>query len=41
MALHNSEALHGFPTGNLSLAFLDKIRPDQIHFVRSFFCFIK
>jgi len=41
MALYNSEAIHGFPTGNLSLALLSKIDPQQIHFVRkfSFFCF--
>ena len=33
MALYNSEAVHGFPTGNLSLHLLNKINPNQIHFV--------
>ncbi|CAF3580506.1 unnamed protein product [Rotaria sp. Silwood1] len=32
MALYNSEAIHGFPTGNLSLQLLNKINPEQIHF---------
>ncbi|CAF1626056.1 unnamed protein product [Adineta ricciae] len=32
MALYNSEAVHGFPTGNLSLHLLNKINPNQIHF---------
>ncbi|CAF4604566.1 unnamed protein product, partial [Rotaria magnacalcarata] len=32
MALYNSEAINGFPTGNLSLALLTKIDPEQIHF---------
>ncbi|CAF0811762.1 unnamed protein product [Rotaria sordida] len=32
MALYNSEAINGFPTGNLSLQLLNKINPDQIHF---------
>ncbi|UJR07556.1 hypothetical protein I4U23_011844 [Adineta vaga] len=32
MALHNSEAVSGFPTGNLSLQLLSKIDPDQIYF---------
>jgi hypothetical protein len=36
MALYNSEAISGFPTGNLSLALLDKINPEKIHFVREF-----
>jgi hypothetical protein len=45
MALYNSEAIHGFPTGNLSLQLLDKINPQQVYFVcqikKSFhFCFI-
>jgi hypothetical protein len=41
MALYNSEAIHGFPTGNLSLVLLNKINPEQIHFVSkdSFFFF--
>ena len=33
MALYNSEAINGYPTGNLSLALLDKINPEQISFV--------
>ena len=33
MALHNSEAINGFPTGNLSLTLLNKISPNHIHFV--------
>jgi hypothetical protein len=40
MALYNSEAVNGFPTGNLSLALLNKINPDQVHFVRKFNFFI-
>ncbi|CAF4624595.1 unnamed protein product [Rotaria socialis] len=32
MAIYNSEAINGFPTGNLSLQLLNKINPDQIHF---------
>ncbi|CAF1284439.1 unnamed protein product [Rotaria sp. Silwood1] len=32
MALYNSEAINGFPTGNLSLQLLNKINPEQIHF---------
>ncbi|CAF3754855.1 unnamed protein product [Rotaria socialis] len=32
MALYNSEEINGFPTGNLSLALLTKIDPEQIHF---------
>ncbi|CAF4912728.1 unnamed protein product [Rotaria sp. Silwood1] len=31
MALYNSEAINGFPTGNLSLQIINKINPDQIH----------
>ncbi|CAF4035754.1 unnamed protein product, partial [Rotaria sordida] len=30
MALYNGEAVHGFPTGNLSLQLLNKINPQQI-----------
>ena len=37
MALYNEEAINGFPTGNLSLQLLNKIDPQQIHFV----CFQK
>lgn len=33
MALYNSEAVSGFPTGNLSLQLLSKISPEQIRFV--------
>ncbi len=33
MALYNSESINGFPTGNLSLQLLNKINPQQIHFV--------
>ncbi|CAF2587733.1 unnamed protein product [Rotaria sp. Silwood2] len=32
MALYNSEAINGFPTGNLSLQLLNKINPQQIQF---------
>jgi hypothetical protein len=35
MALYNSEAINGFPTGNLSLTLLNNINPEQIHFVRN------
>lgn len=35
MALYNSEAINGFPTGNLSLILLSKISPEHIHFVRN------
>ncbi|CAF1478403.1 unnamed protein product, partial [Rotaria sordida] len=31
MALYNSEAINGFPTGNLSLQIINKIDPEQIH----------
>ncbi|CAF5140399.1 unnamed protein product, partial [Rotaria sp. Silwood1] len=30
MALYNGEAVHGFPTENLSLQLLNKINPQQI-----------
>lgn len=33
MALYNSEAINGFPTGNLSLALLNKISPNDVQFV--------
>jgi hypothetical protein len=39
MALYNSEAINGFPTGNLSLALLGKINPEQVHFVRKIYFF--
>ncbi|CAF4085037.1 unnamed protein product [Adineta steineri] len=32
MALFNSEAINGFPTGNLSLELLNKINSEQVHF---------
>ncbi|CAF1347839.1 unnamed protein product [Rotaria sp. Silwood1] len=32
MTLYNSEAINGYPTGNLSLQLLSKINPEQIHF---------
>jgi hypothetical protein len=32
MALYNSEAINGFPTGNLSSELLNKISPNHIHF---------
>jgi hypothetical protein len=39
MALYNNEAISGFPTGNLSLALLNKISPNHIHFVSRIYCF--
>lgn len=33
MALYNSEAISGFPTGNFSLALLKKVNIEQIRFV--------
>jgi hypothetical protein len=33
MALYNSEAISGYPTGNLSSVLLNKIGPDHIRFV--------
>lgn len=33
MALYNSEAINGFPTGNLSLSLLNKIGPEHVQFV--------
>lgn len=33
MALYNSEAINGFPSGNLSLALLNKISSDHVQFV--------
>ncbi|CAF1082800.1 unnamed protein product [Rotaria sp. Silwood1] len=33
MALYNSEAVNGFPTGYLSLQIINKLNPDQIHLI--------
>jgi hypothetical protein len=40
MALYNSEAINGFPTGNLSSELLNKISPNHIHFVSFEFIYI-